>query len=59
MNWTQFQELAPSTGYILLFMLLVWSLLAGVIYWAFVSGTTSMSEGVKFKVVEDDEPVAR
>jgi hypothetical protein len=56
-NWTQFQELASSTGYILLLVMLLWTGLAVIIYWAFVSGTTSMGENVKFKVVEDDKPV--
>lgn len=59
MNWTQFPELAQSTGFIFLMVILLWALLAVVIYWAFVSGTTSMGESVKFKVVEDDEPVSR
>lgn len=56
-EWTQFRELASSTGYIFLVIILLWCLLAGIIYWAFVSGTTSMQEEVKFKVVEDDKPV--
>ncbi len=59
MNWTQFPELASSTGYILLFMMLIWIGLAVVMYWAFVSGTTSNDETVKFKIVEDDKPVAQ
>jgi hypothetical protein len=58
-GWSQFYELASSTGYILLVVMLLWTLLAVIIYWAFVSGTTSMDENVKFKVVEDDKPVAR
>lgn len=58
-GWSQFQELASSTGYILLLVMLLWTLLAAIIYWAFVSGTTSMGENVKFKVVEDDKPVTR
>lgn len=58
-EWTQFGELASSTGFILLLVLLLWAALAGVITWAFVSGSTSMGENAKFKVVEDDEPVAR
>ncbi len=57
-EWTEFQELASSTGYIFLVVILLWSLLAGIIYWAFVSGTTSMKEEVKFKVLEDDRPVS-
>lgn len=57
-EWTEFQELASSTGYIFLVVILLWSLLAGIIYWAFVSGTTSMKEEVKFKVLEDDQPVS-
>ncbi|MDF2628000.1 MAG: hypothetical protein K0R39_1831 [Symbiobacteriaceae bacterium] len=56
-DWTEFRELASSTGYIFLVMILIWSVLAGIIYWAFVSGSTSMQEEVKFKVVEDDKPV--
>lgn len=56
-EWTEFRELASSTGYIFLVIILLWSLLAGIIYWAFVSGSTSMKEEVKFKVVEDDKPV--
>lgn len=58
-GWSQFHELASSTGYILLLVMLLWTLLAVIIYWAFVSGTTSMDENVKFKVVEDDKPIAR
>ncbi|HLN65068.1 MAG TPA: hypothetical protein VK464_26400 [Symbiobacteriaceae bacterium] len=57
-EWTEFRELASSTGYIFLVVILLWSLLAGIIYWAFVSGTTSMKEEVKFKVIEDDQPVS-
>ncbi|HWI53801.1 MAG TPA: hypothetical protein VNT01_16810 [Symbiobacteriaceae bacterium] len=56
-DWTQFRELASSTGYIFLVIILLWCLLAGIICWAFVSGTTSMKEEVKFKIVEDDKPV--
>lgn len=56
-EWTEFRELASSTGYIFLVIILIWSVLAGIIYWAFVSGSTSMKEEVKFKVVEDDKPV--
>ena len=59
MDWTQFSELASSTGYILMFMMLVWAILAVVIYWAFVSGSTSMGENVKFKVIEDDDPISQ
>ncbi|MFZ5817019.1 MAG: hypothetical protein ACOY93_17285 [Bacillota bacterium] len=59
MEWTQFQELASSTGFILMLVMLLWAVLAGIMYWAFVSGTTSMGEGAKFKVVEDDRPVSR
>lgn len=58
-EWTQFGELASSTGFILLLVVLLWAMLAGVIYWAFVSGATTMGEKVKFKVVEDDKPVSR
>ena len=58
-EWTNFADLASSTGYIFLVVILLWSLLAGIIYWAFVSGTTSMNEGVKFKFVEDDKPVTQ
>ena len=59
MNWTEFPELASSTGFILMFMVLVWAVLAGVIYWAFISGSTTMGESVKFKMIEDDEPISR
>lgn len=57
MDWTKFPELASSTGYILLVVVLLWILLAGIIYWAFISGTTTLDEDVKFKVVEDDQPL--
>lgn len=40
-------------------IVLLWAALAVVIYWAYISGTTSMGESVKFKVVEDDKPVSR
>lgn len=59
MNWTQFQELSSSTGYILMLVLLLWAALAGIMYWAIHSGTTSMGESVKFKVAEDDKPLSR
>lgn len=59
MDWRQFSELGPSTGYIFLVVILLWVALALVIYWAFVSGTTSMGEEAKFKVVEDDRPVSQ
>ncbi|MFZ5826007.1 MAG: hypothetical protein ACOY94_17060 [Bacillota bacterium] len=58
-DWTQFQELASSTGFILMLVILLWATLAVIIYWAYVSGATSMGENVKYKVVEDDEPVSR
>ncbi|HWI51713.1 MAG TPA: hypothetical protein VNT01_06195 [Symbiobacteriaceae bacterium] len=58
-DWTQFRELASSTGYIFLVIILIWCLVAGIMYWAFVTGTTSMHEEVKFKIVEDDKPVAQ
>ncbi|HWI61668.1 MAG TPA: hypothetical protein VNT75_07525 [Symbiobacteriaceae bacterium] len=58
-EWTNFRDLASSTGYIFLVVILLWCLLAGIIYWAFVSGSTSMKEEVKFKVVEDDKPVTQ
>lgn len=57
-GWTQYQQLASSTGYIFFLVIALWSLLAGIIYWAFVSGSTSLKEEVKFKFVEDDHPVA-
>jgi hypothetical protein len=57
-NWTEFRELASSTGYVFLVIIILWCALAGIIYWAFVSGTTSMKEDVKYKVVEDDKPVS-
>lgn len=57
-GWTQYQDLAPSTGYIFLLVIALWCLLAGIIYWAFTSGSTSMKEEIKFKFVEDDQPVS-
>jgi hypothetical protein len=57
-NWTEFRELAASTGYVFLVIIILWCALAAIIYWAFVSGTTSMKEDVKYKVVEDDKPVS-
>ncbi|MBP2018350.1 hypothetical protein J2Z79_001758 [Symbiobacterium terraclitae] len=57
-EWTRFGDLAPSSGLLLLFILVVWALIALVMYWAFISGSTSMGEGVKFKYVKDDEPVS-
>lgn len=59
MNWTQFSELASSTGYLLMFMVLVWVALAVVFYWSFVSGSSSMREDVKFGILEDDEPISQ
>lgn len=58
MEWTQFSDLAPANGLLLLIILLVWGLIALVMYWAFSSGTSSMGEGVKFKYVKDDDPVS-
>ena len=58
-DWTQFQELASSTGFILMLVISLWATLAVVIYWAYVSGATSMKESVKYKVLEDDKPVSR
>lgn len=46
-------------GYNLLAIVLVWCLLAGITYWALVSGSASMKEEVKYKVVEDDKPVSQ
>lgn len=57
-GWTQFGELAQSTGFIFLLVLLLWILLGGIIYWAVWAGATSMKEDVKFKFVEDDKPVS-
>ena len=57
MLYSEYQELAQSTGFIFIFVIAIWCLLAGIIYWAFVSGATSMQEKVKFRLVEDDKPV--
>lgn len=57
MQWTEYRELAQSTGFIMIFVISVWCLMAGIIYWAFVSGSTSMQEKVKFRWVEDDKPI--
>lgn len=57
-EWTTYSDLASSTGTIFLMVILLWSLLAVIIYWAFVSGSTSMKEEVKFKLLEDDKPVS-
>lgn len=43
-------------GILVLAVLLVWCVLGGLVCWAWVSGSTSMKEDVKFKVVEDDKP---
>jgi hypothetical protein len=58
-EWTQFSELASSTGFIFLMIILIWSVLAGIVYWAFAAGATSMKEEIKFKIVEDDKPVSQ
>ncbi len=59
MEWTRFEDLAQSTGWILLLVILLWSLMGGIIYWAFIRGATSMKEDVKYRFVEDDKPVSR
>lgn len=59
MDWTQYRELTQSTGYIFLVVILLWSLLAGIIYYAVSRGTASMKEEVKFRIVEDDKPIAQ
>lgn len=56
-GWTQFSELAQSTGVIALLVLTLWMLVGGIIYYAIATGTTSMKEEVKFKMTEDDKPV--
>jgi len=57
-EWTAFRELASSTGYVFLVVILLWCLLAALIYWAFASGAASMKEDVKHRIVEDDKPVS-
>jgi hypothetical protein len=57
LEWREFGELAVSTGLILLAVIFLWMLLALVIYWAIRSGTTSMKEEVKYRIVEDDKPL--
>jgi hypothetical protein len=58
-DWTQFQEMASSTGFIFLMVILVWCVLAVIVYWAYTAGATSMKEEIKFKFVEDDKPVSQ
>jgi len=57
MDWTAWRDLLPSTGYIFLVVLLLWIMLGGIIYYAFVAGATSMKEDVKYRVVEHDPPI--
>ncbi|HEY3363789.1 MAG TPA: hypothetical protein VGK74_01880 [Symbiobacteriaceae bacterium] len=57
-GWMEFGDLAQSTGFIAFLVLLLWILIGGIIYWAVATGTTSLKEEVKYKVVEDDKPVA-
>jgi len=59
MEWTRFSDLNVSSGFLLLIVLVLWALLAVVMYWAFASGSASMKEDVKYKYVEDDQPIAR
>lgn len=59
MNWTQFYELAQSTGYVFFLVLMLWFLLGAILYWAIASGTTSMKEEIKLQFVEDDKPISR
>lgn len=57
--WTEFADLAQSTGSIILAMLTLWTLMGLIIYWAVSRGAASMKEGVKFRMVADDEPVSQ
>lgn|GEM_PF-1526998 len=57
--WTRFADLAQSTGFIVMVMLTLWTLMGLVIYWAISRGAASMKENVKFRIVQDDEPVAQ
>ncbi len=59
MEWTRFGDLSVSSGFLLIAVLALWALVAVVMYWAFLSGSTSMNEDVKYKYVEDDKPIAR
>lgn len=55
---SSFAEIAQSTGILLLVMLIIWALIALLMYWAHASGAASLSEEVKYQMVEDDEPIA-
>lgn len=57
MHWTQFSDLAESTGFIFLAVLLLWTLMGFIIYWAIAVGATSMGEGAKYRMIEDDAPI--
>lgn len=57
--WTEFADLAQSTGFLVLAMLTLWTLMGLIIYWAISRGAASMKENVKFRVVQDDEPVSQ
>jgi hypothetical protein len=56
-DFPDFSSIAPSTGVILLVLLLIWAAVMVILYWGFSSGTTSLREKVKMKVVQDDEPI--
>ena len=58
-EWTRFSDLSVSSGFLLIIVLALWAVVAVVMYWAFLSGSTSMDEDVKYKYVEDDKPVTR
>ncbi len=58
-EWTRFSDLNVSSGFLLIIVLALWAVVAVVMYWAFLSGSTSMDEDVKYKYVEDDKPVTR
>lgn len=58
-EWTRFSDLSVSSGFLLIAVMVLWAALAVVMYWAFMSGSTSMNEEVKYKYVEDDKPIMR
>ena len=53
-----FGEVGPAAGAILLSVLLLWTGMVALMYWALTTRSASFDEAVKYAVLRDDPPIA-